>query len=475
MTNSNYSDSQLQQAYQKAFKAYMGRNNVTGIDIGYKYVNAQRTDDIVVRIHVREKIPESALEATEVFPKEIDGVPVDIIQAIYRPTAAIESLFERRVRRDTIQPGISISHPHVSAGTFGAVVYDKFSGRQCILSNWHVLVGSNDASPGDDIIQPGSLDGGRLSRDRIGQLERSILNEDGDAAIAFLDNASGRSVQLAQLDTGVVVQSARMAQFGDILEKSGRTTGVTRGKIDGWGAYTLPYSVGARTIEGFKIVPVIDGNPNNEEISSGGDSGSIWYDPQTKEGVGLHFAGETDPHPREEHAIACHLPRVLNALNISLTPSAVEATYREVGHLEQVSSSSPNISKIIDEMKRLIDSLELTANSLVGTPIDLQILRLAENKLKNIEFRLQFELLRAEDRNDWALADLLYDAIDKCQSALNAVRAALIRLIVIGPDHDQIIAQLRSIRQDIDRAIRVQQVFDFFIRLAVLVRRFAGA
>jgi hypothetical protein len=100
---------------------------------------------------------------------------------------------------------------------------------------------------------------------------------------------------------------------------------------------------------------------------------------------------------------------------------------------------------------------------------------MAENKLKNIEFRLQFELLRAEDQNNWTLADLLYDAIDKCQSALNAVRAALIRLIVIGPDHDQIIAQLRRIRQDIDAAIRVQQVFDFFIRLAVLVRRFVGA
>jgi endonuclease G len=476
MTNSNYSDSQLQQAYQKAFKAYMGRDNVTGIDVGYKYDNGQRTDDIVVRIHVREKIPESALEAAEVFPKEIDGVPVDVIQAIYRPTVATESLFERRVRRDIIQPGISIGHPiYVTAGTFGAVVYDKFSGRQCVLSNWHVLKGSNEASPGDEIVQPGDLDGGRLPRDRIGQLDRSILNEDGDAAIAFLDSASGRSLEFAQLGTGVIVQAARIVRIGDILEKSGRTTGVTRGKVDGSGAYTLSYSVGSKTIQGFKIVSVTDGNPNNEEISSGGDSGSIWYDPVTKEGIGLHFAGETDPNPRQEHAIACHLPRVLDALNISLTPSGIEAARRAAVALEQLSSTSPHISKIIDEMKRLIDSLELTANSPIGTPIDLQILRMAENKLKNIEFRLQFELLRAEDQNNWTLADLLYDAIDKCQSALNAVRAALIRLIVIGPDHDQIIAQLRRIRQDIDAAIRVQQVFDFFIRLAVLVRRFVGA
>jgi hypothetical protein len=72
------------------------------------------------------------------------------------------------------------------------------------------------------------------------------------------------------------------------------------------------------------------------------------------------------------------------------------------------------------------------------------------------------------------LADLLYDAIEQCQLTLNAVRGALIRFVVIGNDHAQIIAQFRSIRQDIDRAIRVQQVFDFLIRLTVLVRRFVG-
>jgi hypothetical protein len=39
----------------------------------------------------------------------------------------------------------------------------------------------------------------------------------------------------------------------------------------------------------------------------------------SKEAVGLHFAGETDSQPDQEHALACHLPRVLGALNISLS------------------------------------------------------------------------------------------------------------------------------------------------------------
>ena len=343
MASRKISESQIQQAYRKAFKAYIGRRNVTGVDIGYKYVEEKRTDKIAIRIHVEEKIATTALEAAEVFPEEIDGVPLDIIQATYESSAINQSLFQRQIRQETIQPGLSISHPSVSAGTFGNVVYDNLSNRPCILSNWHVLVGSNNVSPGDAIIQPGSLDGGRLPKDKVGQLERSILNSEGDAAIAFFD--SDRILNPAQFDSKVVVKSSRMAQRGDILEKSGRTTGVTQGKVDGIGAYTVSYSVGAKTIQGFKIVSVTDGNPNNEEISSGGDSGSIWYDPVTKEGIGLHFAGEVNPDPKQENAIACHLPNVLEALNISLTPLEDQG---EVQFLLLAEVAASSLREVID-------------------------------------------------------------------------------------------------------------------------------
>lgn len=321
MNSNNFSQAQLQQAYEKAYKAYMSREDVTGIDVGYKYTDGQKTNDVVLRIHVKQKVDEVNLEAAEIFPKQIDGVPTDVIQAVYQPQLnVLEATFERQTRQNDISPGISISHPKVTAGTFGAVVYDNVTGRPCILSNWHVLVGSADASPGDPILQPGVADGGRLHRDEIGHLERSILHRDGDAAIAFVDPAASRTLISAQYETGVVLQSARMCQVGEILEKSGRTTGVTQGKVDGAGSYKINYSVGEKEINGFKLVAVKDNNPDDEEISSGGDSGSVWYDPVTKQGVGLHYAGETSPIAASEYAIACHLPRVLTVLNVSLTP-----------------------------------------------------------------------------------------------------------------------------------------------------------
>jgi hypothetical protein len=312
------SEAALAAARDKALRAYGSRDYVTGIDIGYKYTDGKKSDVQSVRIHVVEKKDKSVLEAAEIFPTQIDGVPVDVIQAVYHPQREqVDVSLERTGRMDPIQPGISVSHPSVTAGTLGAIVFDLTDGAPCILSNWHVLVGSNAARPGDPIIQPGTADSGRAPNDTVARLERSILGPDGDAAIARLTNA--RSVSNAQFQTNVRVTEARLPQVGEAVEKSGRTTATTRGIVDGVGRYFITYDDRGRVgIDGFKIVATIPGNPNNDEISAGGDSGSLWYSAADKKGVGLHFAGETDPDPRQEHAIACFLPRVLSALNVTL-------------------------------------------------------------------------------------------------------------------------------------------------------------
>lgn len=315
----------IQEVYEKVVKTFGQRANVTGIDIGYKYDGGVRTDQVTVRIHVREKVPLAALTEAEAFPREIDGVTIDVIQGHYSPSAnGILSLLSRRHRRDPIRPGISVSHPLVSAGTIGAVVFDRATGAPCILSNWHVLAGSVFAQVGDAILQPGPFDGGRRDTDTIGHLERMHLGRRGDAAIAVLNGA--RQVSRNHDDTTVEVRTARRAGLGDTVAKSGRTTGVTTGVVDGMGRYRITYSVGTHEIEGFLIRATADGNPDNIEISGAGDSGSLWYDPATQEGLGLHFAGESDPAPSAEYALACHLDAVLDELNISLQPVEVVDT-----------------------------------------------------------------------------------------------------------------------------------------------------
>ena len=273
------SPEQLQKVYDQVVKTYSHRENVTGVDVGFRYVEGKRTNQLAIRIHVREKIPEHALEADEIFPKTIDDVPIDVIQAVYTPhlqSAALErsalepegEAIDRRRRFDTLQPGISIGHEKVTAGTLGAFVYDRHTSQRGILSNWHVLAASNDARPGDSIVQPGPKHGGRAPQDTVAHLERYLLDRHGDAAFALVNAI--RHFDDTQLETGVRVTQVRQVVVGDVVSKSGRTTAVTRGLVEGIGQYTMTYSgVGPRTIAGFKIVTEEDGNPNDLEISSG--------------------------------------------------------------------------------------------------------------------------------------------------------------------------------------------------------------
>lgn len=366
---------ELKAAYEEALARYGHREDVTGVDIGFRYRDNRRIEDeIAVRVHVREKLEESVLEAAELLPESIEGVPVDVIQATYHAQVLafqpVAESVDRKAPAERLQPGISISHVSAprSTGTLGALVYDRRTGRQCILSNWHVLAGAA-SMPGDLIVQPGRADGGRAPDHTVARLERMIIDQNGDAAIAVLNNE--RKASPEQLETDVVVQQIRKAKIGDIVKKSGRTTEVTSGKVDGVGQYKVRYLVDdtgnprSIRIDGFKVVTEIDGNPNNEEVSGPGDSGSLWYGANDHRGVGLHFAGELSLNPREEHAIACHLDRVLEALNISLVPVPVlPQAVAEAGITSEASSLEPAspIRLLVETTARLARMVEQNLN-----------------------------------------------------------------------------------------------------------------
>lgn len=325
-SDSSDSAESIEDAYRQALSRYGHRENVTGVDIGREYKNGQETGRLAVRLHVREKLPETALEAAEAFPETLDGFPIDVIQANYEPgedRAVAPETRDRMLRFSTLQPGISVGHTSVGAGTLGLIVMDNVTRKPAILSNWHVLAGSSSARPGDDIVQPGTGDGGQSPRDTVAKLARTLLNRDGDAAIALLTGS--RPFSSTVLGVGAQVHGIAEPRIGDLVVKSGRSTGVTRGRVDGIGRYYIRYSTGQVGIDGCTIVPRTDGNPNNEEISTSGDSGASWLLEGSQTMVGLHFAGETDALPSREHAIACFPTRVFSQLNISLPAQTQEA------------------------------------------------------------------------------------------------------------------------------------------------------
>jgi hypothetical protein len=127
------------------------------------------------------------------IPDSLDGVSVQI-----RVTGRIVAQIDPTARFDRPVPiGVSTGHPNVTAGTVGARVTDS-SGNVYALSNNHVYADENQASLGDNVLQPGAYDGGVDPTDAIGTLadyEPIVFNSsprtrnDIDAAIALSSTA----------------------------------------------------------------------------------------------------------------------------------------------------------------------------------------------------------------------------------------------------------------------------------------------
>lgn len=317
---------------------YLKDPNITSIGVGRKIKNGKvETDSVCVQFTVDEKVKGTAnlgALGTTKIPKVITikngeggaiNILTDVIKRKYRTShklTELESKSPRKTRIDPIKPGVSVGHQIGGvAGTLGAIVYERHSGKPCILSNWHVLQGETGMI-GDEIVQPGVSDDNRGSNNLCGKLVRSYLGEAGDCAIARIQN---RGIESRIQDLNVPVTRIAEPHLDDKVVKSGRSTAVTYGivrRVDVLTKVDYQGSTGIKNIGGFEIGPDPDNPAPNNEISESGDSGSIWLiagenKEIIKEGimVGLHFAGEGNNNP-DDHALACYAKSVFEKLEI---------------------------------------------------------------------------------------------------------------------------------------------------------------
>ncbi len=330
-------------------RAYLKLPNVTSVGVGKKIVGGKETGELSIQFTVGKKVaPEIlAAEGMTLLPETLtadDGtvVPVDVVERSYAPSYRIvepaplalmapENLTpaqQRRRRLDPIQPGISVANIGSTAGTLGGIVFDVANGTPYILSNWHVLHGPG-GQVGDVIVQPGPADDAHTGANAVGRLVRSHLGHSGDCAIASI---TGRGVDERIFELGVVPRRIAQPNVDDLVVKSGRTTGVTFGIVRRTGVIAkIDYkgNVGEREVGGFEIGPNPKKPAGDGEISRGGDSGSLWMvdtgGADRDVVVGLHFAGETDPQPSAEHALACNIQPVFEKLQVTLVRPGTEA------------------------------------------------------------------------------------------------------------------------------------------------------
>lgn len=308
-------DAQVAQKLQKAYAAEVDKflqpgktpANVVGMGFGVKWSNGEPTGKPALLALVSQKVDKEELGAGDLIPKKIGEVPTDVL-AIGEPFAGqaepIEVGIELLARRARpASGGYSVGHRNITAGTIGTCVYDivgtpgnpvGMPQHYYILSNNHVLANSNNATPGDAILQPGPFDGGVDPSDRIAVLSRFI-------PITF-DPPVPRTLHRNLIDAAVAEgqfhdlkreihwvghlrgwRPRAAVAVGMLLHKTGRTTNYTAGRITAVNV-TVDVNYGGGRVARFRDQII------TTPMSAGGDSGSLVADRENF-AVGLLFAG----------------------------------------------------------------------------------------------------------------------------------------------------------------------------------------
>jgi len=273
------------------------------IGIGVAHGSEQR-----INIYVKEKTPEILSQ----LPLALSGISINVIETgeirslqILAEQLPRALLVEREGKIRPMPCGVSIGNLSISAGTAGAIARDSVTGRRVILSNSHVFVPNPSLPTADEtrISQPGPFDGGGVN-DVIANLTRYVrLSTTGDniadCAIATPINDVDISDEIMGIGT---IAGVREVQVGEMLQKSGRTSGLTSAPVVDISAdIKVSYNEFEAT---FTNVIITD------YMADPGDSGSATLD-MNRNIVGLTFAGS--------NYVTAHIKikNVMDSLNVS--------------------------------------------------------------------------------------------------------------------------------------------------------------
>ncbi|MDX3525551.1 hypothetical protein P1P75_03665 [Streptomyces sp. ID05-39B] len=131
--------------------------NVTGIGVAYKKTGGQ-TDyqRLALTVFVAQKVAPDEVRrwGWREVPSEIDGIHTDV-EELPPPRPTTDASGSRGDRKDPLLGGITVgvnTRPF-SWGTLGAVVFDRNTNEQLVLSNQHVL----DGTSGTEVVQPSPI------------------------------------------------------------------------------------------------------------------------------------------------------------------------------------------------------------------------------------------------------------------------------------------------------------------------------
>lgn len=309
--------------------------------VGYSRQDEERYR---LEIRVRSRTGQSYGLATEIQEKlGEEEVNIGILQRIAIPkefTAAAASEENAdansslRSKQSPLHLGLSVGHQNGKSGTLGGFLLDVDSGEQYLLSCNHVLALCNQARRGDSIYQPGPSDIEQLlATYEVAELSDYVVLKDRDAnqvdsALAKINSGFdvlGNVVPpgFPQAEQPILAPLEDYPPIETIVEKYGRTTGLTKGRLQAVSLdgveidYHLPD--GEKKNYTFDNVLEIFGSQETPIFSKHGDSGSLVVASidNVLHGLGIVFAGGVRLADRGQGTIqvtfCCALKDVLRA------------------------------------------------------------------------------------------------------------------------------------------------------------------
>ncbi len=141
---------------QKHQEKLLKTPNVTGIGVGYKTVSGQMDFSLIaLKVFVAKKLSPQELKRQHLseIPGKLEGVVTDVEEMpAVRPSGASGS---RDDRKDPLVGGLTVgvNTKPFWYGTLGAIVFDRTTGEQMVLSNQHIF----DGAPGTEVVQPSPI------------------------------------------------------------------------------------------------------------------------------------------------------------------------------------------------------------------------------------------------------------------------------------------------------------------------------
>ncbi len=277
---------------------------------------SEKGDGYKLAVRVQKRTFQGSKEV-ELITKQAKG-EVDV-RYVGRVAKRATPWYQQRQRPLLI--GCSVGHFKVTAGTLGCFVKSRSGEGVFVLSNNHVLANENGGKRGDDIVQPGSLDGGTQPDDVVATLADFVKLKKRGAN--FVDCALGELIKGIAFEPAKMKGNGKLAGLGDAfldegteVSKLGRTTGLTKGRVTAFEMDNVVVNFGIGNLR-FDNQVEIEG-AGDSPFSDGGDSGSLIVG-RDKRGVALLFAGSDQGGANDQGlTYANPLREVLDALKVDL-------------------------------------------------------------------------------------------------------------------------------------------------------------